>query len=61
MPEFCGFDCPFAEFPPAESAGLCRTMAAVWCRKQKKLAHKNRPCPCRKAEAARPDRKRNPT
>src|SRR5437867_13426897 len=29
-PEICDFDCPFAGFPPAESAGICRTMAAVY-------------------------------
>ncbi|MBN1491366.1 MAG: hypothetical protein JXA69_15740 [Phycisphaerae bacterium] len=42
--EFCDYDCPFADFPPAETAGLCRTMAAVWCKKLKRLTHKNAPC-----------------
>jgi len=44
IPEFCGFDCPYADFPPADSAGLCRTMAAVQCNKLGKLVDKNTPC-----------------
>ena len=42
--EFCGFQCPHSEFPPAETAGLCRTMAAVYCKKLKRLVNKNGPC-----------------
>lgn len=42
--EFCDFDCPHADFPPAETAGICRTMAAVWCRKLKEIVNKNAPC-----------------
>jgi len=42
--EYCDFDCPHADFPPAETAGICRTMAAVWCRKLKALVNKNGPC-----------------
>jgi len=44
IPEFCGFDCPYADFPPADSAGICRTMAAVKCRKLDRLVNKNTPC-----------------
>ncbi len=44
IPEFCGFNCPHADFPPADSAGLCRTMAAVKCGKLRKLVDKNTPC-----------------
>ena len=44
VPEFCGFQCPHSEFPPADSAGLCRTMAAVYCKQLGKLVDKNRPC-----------------
>jgi hypothetical protein len=44
VPEYCGFDCPHSEFPPADSAGLCRTMAAVYCKKLRKMVDKNMPC-----------------
>lgn len=44
IPEFCGFNCPYADFPPADSAGLCRTMAAVECKKLGQLVDKNTPC-----------------
>ena len=43
-PEYCDFDCPFTDFPPAETAGLCRTISAVWCKKLKELVNKNTPC-----------------
>jgi len=49
IPEFCGFSCPHADFPPADSAGICRTMAAVHCRKLNRLVDKNGPCQVRKA------------
>ena len=42
--EFCGFQCPHSDFPPPETAGLCRTMAAVYCKKLKRLVSKNGPC-----------------
>lgn len=44
VPEFCDFSCPHSEFPPADSSGLCRTMAAVYCEKLKALVDKNSPC-----------------
>jgi hypothetical protein len=44
VPEFCDFSCPYSEFPPADSAGLCRTMAAVYCTKLGALVDKNTPC-----------------
>jgi len=44
IPEFCGFSCPHADFPPADSAGICRTMAAVYCKKLGRLVDKNTPC-----------------
>ena len=43
-PEICDFSCPYSEFPPADSAGLCHSMAAVYCRKLRRLVHKNLPC-----------------
>ena len=53
-PEFCDFDCPHADFPPADTAGICRTMSAVWCKKLKELANKNTPCEWRKRKEGRP-------
>lgn len=44
IPDICAYDCPFADFPPAETAGLCHTMSAVWCRKLRRLTRKNTPC-----------------
>lgn len=44
IPEICDFDCPYADFPPAETAGICRTMSAVWCGKLGELVNKNMPC-----------------
>ncbi|MFH1747527.1 MAG: hypothetical protein ABIG44_10835 [Planctomycetota bacterium] len=42
--EYCDYECPFADFPPAETAGICRTMAGVWCKKLKELVNKNAAC-----------------
>ena len=44
LPEYSGFLCPHSDFPPADTGGACRTMAAVYCRKLKRLVDKNRPC-----------------
>ena len=44
VPDFCGFQCPHSDFPPADTAGICRTMAAVHCKKLNKLVNKNGPC-----------------
>ena len=52
IPEFCDFDCPHAAFPPAETAGICRTMSGVWCRKLKELTRKNTPCEWRRRREA---------
>jgi hypothetical protein len=43
-PDFCGFQCPHSAFAPADTAGLCRTMAAVYCKKLRRLVAKNGPC-----------------
>jgi hypothetical protein len=48
IPEYCDFECPHASFPPADSAGVCRTMAAVFCGKLQELVHKNVPCTWRR-------------
>lgn len=50
-PEICDFDCPYAAFPPAETAGICRTMSAVQCRLLKALVNKNAPCEWRRRQA----------
>jgi hypothetical protein len=44
LPQICSFACRFGDFPPPETAGLCRTMAAVYCRKLRRLVNKNAPC-----------------
>ncbi len=49
IPPFCDFSCPHSDFPPADSAGLCRTMAAVYCGKLDKLVNKNGPCEWKRA------------
>jgi len=54
IPEICDFDCPFADFAPADTAGICRTMSAVWCRKLKELVNKNARCAWRQRQQARP-------
>ena len=51
--EFCGFQCPHSDFAPSETAGLCRTMAAVYCKKLKKLVSKNGPCAWKKESAGK--------
>jgi hypothetical protein len=53
IPEICDYDCPFADFPPADTAGICRTMSAVWCKKLKELTNKNAACVYRARSAAR--------
>ncbi len=58
IPAICDFHCPFADFPPAETAGICRTMSAVYCKKLSELVNKNAPCEWRLREA-RP--KKSPT
>ena len=58
IPEFCDFDCPHADFPPPETAGICRTMSAVWCAKLKELVNKNAACAWRGRQPAGGPRKR---
>ncbi|MDY6851255.1 MAG: hypothetical protein SV487_04160 [Thermodesulfobacteriota bacterium] len=44
---FCDLNCPFAGFPEEDAmdgAGSCRTFAALYCAKLKRLVHKNGPC-----------------
>lgn len=57
IPEICDFACPHADFPPAETAGICRTMSAVWCGKLKVLTNKNTPCEFRRREPGRAGRR----
>jgi hypothetical protein len=57
VPEICSFACRHSDFPPPETAGLCRTMAAVYCRELRKLVRKNGPC-ARKATGTPPRRSR---
>lgn len=57
IPEICGFDCPHADFAPADTAGICRTMSAVWCGKLKELVDKNMPCAWRKRRVKKTTKK----
>ena len=54
IPEYCDFDCPHADFPPADTAGICRTMSAVWCKKLKELTNKNALCEWRQRDQSPP-------
>ena len=56
IPEYCDYHCPHAEFPPADTAGICRTMSAVWCNKLAALTNKNMPCAWRAAKDEGVDR-----
>ncbi|MFO0838930.1 MAG: hypothetical protein U1D55_10430 [Phycisphaerae bacterium] len=61
IPEICDYDCPFAAFPPAETAGICRTMSAVWCKKLTALVSKNTPCEWRRRAGHEDDKPGVPT
>ena len=52
-PEYCDFCCAYADFAPRESAGICRTMSAVWCKKLKELVNKNVACEWRRRRQRR--------
>jgi hypothetical protein len=52
VPDYCDFDCPHADFAPADTAGICRTMAAVWCTKLRELVNKNALCEWQKRTRA---------
>ncbi len=52
IPQYCDYVCPHADFAPAETAGICRTMAGVWCRKLGELVNKNAPCEWRARKAS---------
>ncbi|MGE3180088.1 MAG: hypothetical protein AB7N71_00520 [Phycisphaerae bacterium] len=62
IPKHCDFSCPFAEFPPAETAGICRTMSAVQCGKLGALVNKNALCEWRRQrdKQTRGNKKRKP-
>jgi hypothetical protein len=42
--KICSYDCPHGEFPPEDSAGICRTMSGVYCIKLRRIVFKNAPC-----------------
>ncbi len=48
IPAFCDYTCPHANFAPPETAGICRTMAGVWCGKLAELVNKNAACEWRR-------------
>ncbi len=44
---YCDLSCRHAEMPKdsgIDGAGSCRTFVALYCRKRKRLVHKNLPC-----------------
>ena len=53
IPRLCDFSCPHSDFPPPDTAGLCRTMAAVYCRKLKTLVDKHTPCRWRRGRGGK--------
>jgi len=47
--KWCDLACEHATFPRNEAvdgAGSCRTFAALYCAKLKRLVHKHGPCQC---------------
>jgi len=42
--KWCDYSCPDAAFPEEALEGACRTVAAVWCKRLKRLVPKNSPC-----------------
>lgn len=64
IPRICSFECPHADFPPAETAGICRTMSAVWCLQLTAMVNKNLPCEWRKRKGGatlQPQKRKRPT
>jgi hypothetical protein len=61
IPEICDYDCPHADFPPADTAGICRTMSAVWCGQLTELVYKNTPCEYRRRQEDAPKKRRTAT
>ena len=53
IPAFCDFVCPYADFAPADTAGICRTMSAVWCKQLGELVNKNARCEWRRRQEKR--------
>ncbi|MBI4797624.1 MAG: hypothetical protein HY794_02575 [Desulfarculus sp.] len=52
---WCDLTCPQASFPQEEGvdgAGSCRTFAALYCAKLRRLVAKNAPCAVEKAQGA---------
>jgi hypothetical protein len=41
---WCDYNCPDAAFPEKALEGACRTVAAVWCKRLRRLVPKNSPC-----------------
>jgi hypothetical protein len=57
MMRFCDLKCPHARFPEesaVDGAGSCRTFAALYCAKLKRLVYKNAPCQAEPSKKGRP-------
>jgi hypothetical protein len=58
MAEWCDYNCQHAAFPDEALEGACRTVAAVWCKKLRRLIPKNSPCQAiAKRKGRKPSRK----
>jgi hypothetical protein len=44
LPLYCDFNCPKADFPPADAVGACRREQAVWCSVLREFNAKNSRC-----------------
>jgi hypothetical protein len=43
--KFCDLQCRYAAWPEHKDlSGACRTFQALWCKKLKRVVHKNGPC-----------------
>ncbi len=45
--EFCDLECKYADFPKSDAVDgsrSCRTFIALYCKRRKRLVHKNLPC-----------------
>lgn len=57
---WCDLSCPHAAFPKddaVDGAGSCRTFAALYCAKLKRLVAKNAPCAAEAMARSKKERK----
>lgn len=44
LPDYCDYNCKYANFTPPEASGACRRDITVWCLYYKKNNNKNSKC-----------------